>query len=204
MITGLPECQGYNAILMVCCMKSKDYIPIPCTKELTAEGYANLLPIQTAAKVEQFDDAPIRWTNFSPFEPQPIDLTKLDLSLTHPTDRGSESPTEQAQHTPRAEAGAEPNRKHGLETGEPESGRPVVKRQKTLDGLFGQPEGSVLGADASTEERLLYALASAQCNPQLHLQQEHRGTHDNAGSAYPEFLCSPFGLDSLLSICQNS
>ncbi|KAL7281156.1 hypothetical protein ACG7TL_004464 [Trametes sanguinea] len=43
LITGLPECQGYDAILMVCCMKSKDYIPIPCRKDLTAEGYANLL-----------------------------------------------------------------------------------------------------------------------------------------------------------------
>ncbi|KAJ3007050.1 hypothetical protein NUW54_g3696 [Trametes sanguinea] len=43
MITHLPPAHGYNAILVIVDMKSKDYIAIPCTDSLTSEGFVNLL-----------------------------------------------------------------------------------------------------------------------------------------------------------------
>ena len=43
MITHLPPALGHNAILVIVDMKSKDYIAIPCTDELSSEGWANLL-----------------------------------------------------------------------------------------------------------------------------------------------------------------
>lgn len=42
MITHLPESQGHNSILVVVDMKSKDYIAVPCSDELSSEGWANL------------------------------------------------------------------------------------------------------------------------------------------------------------------
>lgn len=42
MITHLPTAQGFNAILNIVDMKSKDYISIPTTDELNSEGWANL------------------------------------------------------------------------------------------------------------------------------------------------------------------
>lgn len=42
MITGLPEDQGYNAILVVVDTKSKDFHAIPCRDSLTSEQYATL------------------------------------------------------------------------------------------------------------------------------------------------------------------
>lgn len=42
MITHLPDSHGHNAILVFVDMKSKDFVPIPCTDELTSEGWANL------------------------------------------------------------------------------------------------------------------------------------------------------------------
>ena len=41
-MTGLPLCNGHDAILVFVCMKSKDYIAIPCSKTLDSEGQANL------------------------------------------------------------------------------------------------------------------------------------------------------------------
>ncbi|KAJ3559362.1 hypothetical protein NM688_g396 [Phlebia brevispora] len=43
MITHLPESQGYNAILNIVDMKSKDYLAIPTTDELNSEGWANII-----------------------------------------------------------------------------------------------------------------------------------------------------------------
>ena len=43
MITHLPNAQGHNAILMMVDMKSKDFIPVAITDELSSEGWANLL-----------------------------------------------------------------------------------------------------------------------------------------------------------------
>ncbi len=40
MITGLPESNGYNAILMIIDRFSKAVIPIACNMELSAEGWA--------------------------------------------------------------------------------------------------------------------------------------------------------------------
>lgn len=42
MITHLPEAQGFNAILNIVNMKSKDYISVPCRDELSSEGWINL------------------------------------------------------------------------------------------------------------------------------------------------------------------
>ncbi|PIL27173.1 hypothetical protein GSI_10315 [Ganoderma sinense ZZ0214-1] len=41
-MTGLPECNGHDAILVFVDMKSKDYIAIPCSKTLDSEGQARL------------------------------------------------------------------------------------------------------------------------------------------------------------------
>ena len=43
LITDLPSCLGFDAILVIVDMKSKDVIAIPCNKTLDSEGYANLL-----------------------------------------------------------------------------------------------------------------------------------------------------------------
>ena len=43
MITDLPSCLGYDAILVIVDMKSKDIIAVPCNKTLDSEGYANIL-----------------------------------------------------------------------------------------------------------------------------------------------------------------
>nr|VWP02123.1 Cap60p [Ganoderma boninense] len=42
MITHLPDSHGHNATLVFVDMKSKDFVPVPCTDELTSEGWANL------------------------------------------------------------------------------------------------------------------------------------------------------------------
>ena len=41
-MTGFPKSQGYDAILVFVDMKSKDYVAIPCNKEIDSEGQANL------------------------------------------------------------------------------------------------------------------------------------------------------------------
>ncbi|PCH36555.1 ribonuclease H-like protein, partial [Wolfiporia cocos MD-104 SS10] len=43
MITGIPEVKGRNAIIVIVDMKSKDYVALPTTDKLTAEGWANIL-----------------------------------------------------------------------------------------------------------------------------------------------------------------
>lgn len=40
MITGLPESNGYDAILMIVNQFSKAIIPVACNTELSAEGWA--------------------------------------------------------------------------------------------------------------------------------------------------------------------
>ncbi len=42
-ITHLPPAYGFNAILVIVCMKSKDYLAIPISDTLNSEGFANLL-----------------------------------------------------------------------------------------------------------------------------------------------------------------
>ncbi|OJT15194.1 Transposon Tf2-12 polyprotein [Trametes pubescens] len=42
MITHLPDSHGNNAILVIVDMKSKDFIAVPCTDQLSSEGWANL------------------------------------------------------------------------------------------------------------------------------------------------------------------
>ncbi len=42
-VTGLPRCKGYNAILMIIDRFSKEIIPIACTTEMSSEGWAKIL-----------------------------------------------------------------------------------------------------------------------------------------------------------------
>lgn len=42
LITHLPESHGYNAILVIVDLKSKDFVAIPTTDSITSEGWANL------------------------------------------------------------------------------------------------------------------------------------------------------------------
>ncbi len=43
MVTGLPRCKGYDAILMIIDCFSKEIIPIACSTELSSEGWAKIL-----------------------------------------------------------------------------------------------------------------------------------------------------------------
>ncbi len=43
MVTGLPKCNGQDAILMIVDRFSKEIIPIACTTELSSEGWAKIL-----------------------------------------------------------------------------------------------------------------------------------------------------------------
>ncbi len=43
MITSLPICNGYNAIIMITDCFSKEIIPIACLTELSSEGWAKIL-----------------------------------------------------------------------------------------------------------------------------------------------------------------
>ncbi len=50
MITGLPRCNGQDAILMIVDRFSKEIIPIACTTELSSEGWAKILRDEVYAK----------------------------------------------------------------------------------------------------------------------------------------------------------
>ncbi len=50
MVTGLPKCNGYDAILMIVDRFSKEIIPIACTTELSSEGWAKILRDEVYAK----------------------------------------------------------------------------------------------------------------------------------------------------------
>ncbi len=43
MVTGLPKCNGQDAILMIVDRFSKEIISITCTTELSSEGWAKIL-----------------------------------------------------------------------------------------------------------------------------------------------------------------
>ncbi len=50
MVTGLPMCKGYDAILMIVDHFSKEIIPIACSTELSLEGWAKILHDEVYAK----------------------------------------------------------------------------------------------------------------------------------------------------------
>lgn len=50
MVTGLPMCNGYNAILMIVNCFSMEIIPIACSTELSSEGWVNFLHDEVYAK----------------------------------------------------------------------------------------------------------------------------------------------------------
>ncbi len=50
MVTGLPICKGYDAILMIVDRFSKEIIPIACSTELSSEGWAKILCGKVYAK----------------------------------------------------------------------------------------------------------------------------------------------------------
>ncbi len=50
MVTGLPICNGYDAILMIIDHFSKEIIPIMCSTELSSEGWAKILRDEVYAK----------------------------------------------------------------------------------------------------------------------------------------------------------
>ncbi len=50
MVTGLPRCNGQDAILMIVDRFSKEIIPIACTTELSSEGRAKILRDEVYAK----------------------------------------------------------------------------------------------------------------------------------------------------------
>ncbi len=50
MVTGLPMCKGYDAILMIIDQFSKEIIPITCSTELSSEGWAKILCDEVYAK----------------------------------------------------------------------------------------------------------------------------------------------------------
>ena len=50
MVTGLPKCNGQDAILMIVERFSKEIIPIACTTELSSEGWAKILRDEVYAK----------------------------------------------------------------------------------------------------------------------------------------------------------
>ncbi len=50
MVTGLPICNGYDAILMIIDRFSKEIIPITCSTELSSEGWAKILRDEVYAK----------------------------------------------------------------------------------------------------------------------------------------------------------
>ncbi len=50
MVTGLPMCNSYDAILMIVDRFSKEIIPIACSTELSSEGWAKILCDKVYAK----------------------------------------------------------------------------------------------------------------------------------------------------------
>ncbi len=50
MVTGLPMCKGYDAILMIVDCFSKEIILIACSTELSSEGWAKILRDEVYAK----------------------------------------------------------------------------------------------------------------------------------------------------------
>ncbi len=50
MVTGLPRCNGQDAILMIVDRFSKEIIPIACTTELSSKGWAKILRDEVYAK----------------------------------------------------------------------------------------------------------------------------------------------------------
>ncbi len=50
MVTSLPLCNGYDAILMIINRFSKEIIPIACSTELSLEGWAKILHDEVYAK----------------------------------------------------------------------------------------------------------------------------------------------------------
>ncbi len=50
MITGLPESNGYDAIIMIVDHFSKEIIPVACSTELSSEGWAKILCDEVYAK----------------------------------------------------------------------------------------------------------------------------------------------------------
>ncbi len=50
MVTGLPMCNGYDAILMIIDCFSKEIIPIVCSTELSSEGWVKILCDEVYAK----------------------------------------------------------------------------------------------------------------------------------------------------------
>ncbi len=50
MVTGLPMCKGYDAILMIVDRFSKEIIPIACSTELSSEGWAKIIRDKVYAK----------------------------------------------------------------------------------------------------------------------------------------------------------
>ncbi len=52
MITSLPDCQGYDAIIMIVDCFSKEIIPIPCSTELSSEGWVKILRAEVYAKYD--------------------------------------------------------------------------------------------------------------------------------------------------------
>ncbi len=50
MITGLPESNGYDAIIMIVDRFSKEIIPIACSTELSSEGWVKILRDEVYAK----------------------------------------------------------------------------------------------------------------------------------------------------------
>ncbi len=43
MVTSLPMCHGYDAILMIVDRFSKEIIPVTCSTELSSEGWVKIL-----------------------------------------------------------------------------------------------------------------------------------------------------------------
>ncbi len=50
MVTGLPLCNGYDAILMIVNRFSKEIVPITCSTELLSEGLVKILCDEVYAK----------------------------------------------------------------------------------------------------------------------------------------------------------
>ncbi len=50
MITDLPDCQGYDTIIMIVDHFSKEIIPIACSKQLSSEGWVKILWDKVYAK----------------------------------------------------------------------------------------------------------------------------------------------------------
>lgn len=73
MVTGLPESQGYDTLLIVVDRFSKAIIPIPCNVELSAEGWAKILQDHVYVKHG------MPWVVISDRGPQFVSLFMKDL-----------------------------------------------------------------------------------------------------------------------------